>query len=139
MAKRTLEIFGRLGLGRRMLDKGVTWNTGRVFLGDRELFAFDLLPEDGHEYPAFINLQQYYAEEWLVEACEATGLVDLRWRHAVTGVTRARPAPTLAVDTPGRPLRSSPPTGCSPRTARAARCAAPWTCPSPAGCSTTAS
>jgi 3-(3-hydroxy-phenyl)propionate hydroxylase len=86
MAKRSLEIYGRLGLGRRMLEKGVTWNTGRVFFGDRQLFQFDLLPEHGHEYPAFINLQQYYAEEWLVEACAATGLVDLRWKHRVAAV-----------------------------------------------------
>src|ERR1700712_3500211 len=50
MAKRSLEIFGRLGLGQRMLARGVTWNTGRVFLGDRELFSFDLLPDCGHEY-----------------------------------------------------------------------------------------
>ena len=27
-AKRTLEIFGRLGLGPRMLAKGITWNVG---------------------------------------------------------------------------------------------------------------
>src|SRR5438045_1449662 len=57
-AKRTLEIYGRLGLGQRMLAKGITWNTGKVFFRDRQLFAFDLLPEPGHEYPAFINLQQ---------------------------------------------------------------------------------
>ena len=44
-AKRTLEIYGRLGLGRRALAKGVTWNTGRVFFGDREVYEFDLLPE----------------------------------------------------------------------------------------------
>ena len=73
-AKRTLEIFGRLGLGQRMLAKGITWNVGRVFHGDRQLFDFNLLPEDGHEYPAFVNLQQYYAEQWLVEACVTTGL-----------------------------------------------------------------
>ena len=104
-AKRTLEIFGRLGLGARMLAKGITWNTGRVFHGDRELFDFNLLPEDGHEYPAFINLQQYYAEEWLVEACRATGRVDLRWRHAVTGITSRPDGVTLAVDTPDGPYR----------------------------------
>ena len=104
-AKRTLEIFGRLGLGGRMLAKGITWNTGRVFHGDREVFGFDLLPEDGHEYPAFINLQQYYAEEWLVEACQATGRVDLRWRHAVTGITPRPDGMTLAVDTPDGPYR----------------------------------
>ena len=101
MAKRSLEIFGRLGLGRRMLDKGVTWNVGRVFLRDRELFGFDLLPEDGHEYPAFINLQQYYAEAWLVEACQATGLVDLRWRHALEGVQARADGVAVDVSAPG--------------------------------------
>jgi len=100
IAKRSLEIFDRLGLGAQMLAKGVTWNTGRVFFGPEEIFRFDLLPERGHEYPAFINLQQYYVEAWLVEACAATGLVDLRWRHQVTAVeTRPRGA-LLAVTTP---------------------------------------
>ena len=100
MAKRSLEIFARLGLGPRMLDKGITWNIGRVFAGDRQLFQFDLLPEPGHEYPAFINLQQYYAEEWLVEACTATGLVDLRWKHAVAGVAPDSDGVTVTVATP---------------------------------------
>ena len=105
MAKRSLEIFGRLGLGRRMLEKGVTWNTGRVFHGDREVFGFDLLPEDGHEYPAFINLQQYYVEAWLVEACAATGLVDLRWRHAVAGVESHAVGVDVEVEAPGGAYR----------------------------------
>ncbi|MGI4955632.1 MAG: FAD-dependent oxidoreductase [Janthinobacterium lividum] len=100
MAQRTLEIFGRLGLGDRMLAKGITWNTGRVFLGDREVFHFDLLPEPGHAYPAFINLQQYYAEAWLVEACVATGLVDLRWRHSVRGVQSRADGAVIGIDTP---------------------------------------
>ena len=100
VAKRSLEIFGRLGLGRRMLEKGVTWNVGRVFFGEKQLFAFDLLPETGHEYPAFINLQQYYAEEWLVEACAATGLVDLRWRHRVASVRPYHGGAAVVVEAP---------------------------------------
>ena len=100
MAQRSLEIFGRLGLGQRMLDKGITWHRGRVFFQDREIYEFDLLPEQGHEYPAFINLQQYYAEEWLVEACAATGLVDLRWRHAAAGVEPRPDSVTLRVVAP---------------------------------------
>jgi 3-(3-hydroxy-phenyl)propionate hydroxylase len=58
-AKRTLEIFDRLGVGERMLAKGVTWQKGRLFHKDKEVYNFDLLPEQGHKYPAFINLQQY--------------------------------------------------------------------------------
>jgi 3-(3-hydroxy-phenyl)propionate hydroxylase len=99
-AKRTLEIYDRLGLGHRFLEKGVTWNTGRVFFRDKEAYSFDLLPEQGHAYPAFVNLQQYYAEEWLVEACAATGLVDLRWRNRVAGIENRADGALLAVETP---------------------------------------
>jgi len=99
-AKRTLEIYGRLGLGAKFLEKGITWNQGRVFHGEREAYSFNLLPEEGHEYPAFVNLQQYYAEAWLVEACAATGLVELRWRHAVTGIENSEDGARLAVSTP---------------------------------------
>ena len=66
-AKRTLEVCERLGLGRRLLEKGVTWKKGKVFFGDDEVFYFDLLPEEGHHFPAFINLQQYYLELYTIE------------------------------------------------------------------------
>ena len=99
-AKRTLEILGRLGLGDKLLAKGVTWNTGKVFFQERQIYAFDLLPEAGHRYPAFVNLQQYYAEEWLVEACAASGLVDLRWRNKVVGVENRAAGARLEVETP---------------------------------------
>ena len=65
-AKRTLEIADRLGFGDPLVDKGVVWNLGKVFFDDRKVYEFNLLPEDGHKRPAFINLQQYYFEEYLV-------------------------------------------------------------------------
>ncbi len=98
-AKRTLEIYDRLGLGERILAKGVTWNTGKIFFQEREIYAFDLLPESGHHYPAFVNLQQYYVEEWLVEACQAAG-VELRWRHRVASVVSHPDHVALHVETP---------------------------------------
>ena len=66
-AKRTLDIADRLGAGDVMVDKGVIWNVGRVFHGDTRVFEFNLLPEDGHKNPAFINLQQPYFEKFLVD------------------------------------------------------------------------
>jgi 3-(3-hydroxy-phenyl)propionate hydroxylase len=42
-SKRTLEIFDRLGVGERMVEKGVTWKVGRLFHRDREVWNFDLL------------------------------------------------------------------------------------------------
>lgn len=100
-AKRTLEIFDRLGVGERMLEKGVTWKTSRLFHGREEVYNFDLLPEDGHKYPAFINLQQYYVEQYLVEkAKEFPKLIDLRFKNKVVDHVDSGDHITLSVETP---------------------------------------
>jgi 3-(3-hydroxy-phenyl)propionate hydroxylase len=100
-AKRSLEIFDRLGVGQRMIEKGVTWKVGRLFHRDREVYNFDLLPEAGHRMPAFINLQQYYVEQFLVERCaDFPKLIDLRWKNRMTGLTKSADGVELAVQTP---------------------------------------
>ena len=63
-----------------MTDKGVSWNVGKVFFREQEVWRFDLLPEPGHRRPAFINLQQYYAEGFLYEQARAEPNIDLRWK-----------------------------------------------------------
>ena len=99
-SKRTLEIFDRLGVGDRMLAKGVTWKVGRLFHRDREVYAFDLLPEPGHKFPAFVNLQQYYVEEYLIDRCrDFPDLIELRFKHRVTGVTSYGDSVRLAIET----------------------------------------
>ena len=99
-AKRTLEIFDRLGCGDRMASTGVAWQRGRVFFRDAEVYHFDLLAEVGHERPAFVNLQQYYVEGFLVERAAELPLIDLRWRHAVVGVQPQADGVRLEVETP---------------------------------------
>lgn len=99
-AKRTLEVFDRLGCGDRMVNKGVSWNVGKVFFHDEQVYSFDLLPEPGHERPAFINLQQYYVEGYLVERVAALPLIDLRWNHKVTGIEQGDDGAVLTVETP---------------------------------------
>src|SRR5215469_3210954 len=51
-AKRTLEIFDRLGCAERMVARGITWNLGKVFHGEKLLYEFNLLPERYHCFPA---------------------------------------------------------------------------------------
>jgi len=99
-AKRTLEIFDRLGCGEAMVDKGVSWNTGRVFFRDAQIYSFDLLAEGGHERPAFINLQQYYVEGYLAQRALQLPLIDLRWKNKVVGVAQHADHAVLTVDTP---------------------------------------
>ncbi|MGC1505392.1 MAG: FAD-dependent oxidoreductase [Sulfitobacter sp.] len=99
-AKRPLEIWDRLGVAKPMLDKGIKWQLGRVFLRDQEVYEFDLLPEEGHKIPAFINLQQYYLEEYMVKACDENPLIDLRWKHKVVSLGQQDAGVELAVETP---------------------------------------
>ena len=100
-AKRSLEIFDRLGIGDRMLEKGVTWKLGRVFRGDQEVYNFDLLPDDGHKFPAFINLQQYYVEQYLVERCaDFPDLIDLRFKNRVQSVGQDDTGAWADIETP---------------------------------------
>lgn len=108
-AKRTLEIADRLGAGQAMVDKGVVWNVGRVFHGEKDVFNFNLLPEDGHRNPAFINLQQPYFEKFLVDQIRAEQTkgspIDIRGRNQVTGLTDHGDYVTLDIDTPDGPYQ----------------------------------
>ncbi len=103
VAKRSLEIFDRLGIGARCAEKGVVWNTGKVLHGDRLLYAFDLLPEKGHRFPAFVNLQQYYVETFLIERFAELGRGELRWKNKVVGVETGEDRVTVTVETPDGP------------------------------------
>ncbi len=99
-AKRALEILDRLDCGQRVVDKGIGWNVGKVFFRDELVYRFDLLPEPGHRRPAFVNLQQYWFEECLVDRARALDRVELRWESKVVGVAPHAEGVDVEVATP---------------------------------------
>ena len=105
-AKRTLEIMHRVGGGAAMLDKGVVWQKGRVFRDRDEVFNFDLLPEEGHRCPAFINLSQIHFERFQMEAIAASDRpIEVRGKNRVDGVTDKGDHVLLDVMTPDGPYQ----------------------------------
>ena len=106
-AKRSLEIFDRLGVGDAAVAKGVTWNVGKVFWRDDPdpVYQFDLLPLKDQKRPAFINLQQYHVESILLDALAGLPCVDLRWGHRVTDVTAADGGAIIDVAVDGQSYR----------------------------------
>ena len=104
-SKRTLEICDRLGVGEKLVGQGVTWKLGKVFLGDELVFSFDLLPEDGHKMPAFINLQQYYLEKALVDRVGEIEAIDLRWKNRLSEIEPHNDYVRLTIATPDGPYR----------------------------------
>jgi len=99
-AKHSLEIWDRFGVAARMVEKGITWEEGEVYLRDKPVFRFNLQPEPGHKFPAFVNLQQYYVEEYLYDRCLAEKAIDLRFRNKVVGVAPYADGVEVEVETP---------------------------------------
>ena len=104
-AKRTLEIYDRLGCAEPMMARGITWNLGKVFHGDKMLYEFNLLPEGGHRFPAFINLQQNLAEEIFVAHARslANRGLDLRWKNRVVDAAEHADHVRVEIETPDGP------------------------------------
>jgi 3-(3-hydroxy-phenyl)propionate hydroxylase len=106
-AKRCLEIADRYGCGEPMVKKGVVWNLGKVFHEDRKVFEFNLLPEDGHKNPAFINLQQPYFEQFMIDRArelQAEGApIQIRGKNRVDTVEPKGDHVVLTVMTPDGP------------------------------------
>jgi len=99
-AKRALEVLDRLGVGDAVVAKGVSWNVGRTFFREEEVYNFNLLPTPDHKRPGMVNLQQYYLEEFLVKRAGELKNLDLRWKNKVTSVVPGDSGVTLQVETP---------------------------------------
>ena len=99
-AKRPLEIWHRLGVAAPMVDKGVSWQVGKVFFRDELAYQFDLLPEARHQMPAMINLQQYHLEEMLIAEIGRQPLITLAWKHRLLSLQQQADHAVLSVETP---------------------------------------
>ncbi len=108
-AKRTLEILDRIGTGDRMVEKGVVWDQGLVYFGEdpEPIYSFDLLMDKEQKYPAFINLQQFYAEEYLIELSGDYSDTEIRWQNEVIAIETAEDKVTAVVKTPAGEYRIS--------------------------------
>ncbi len=99
-AKRTLEVLDRLNCGAPAVQKGVSWNVGRTFFGDGEVFNFNLCPQEGHQRPGMVNLQQYYLEDYLVARARQLPNLEMRFKNNVIGVEQDADQATVRVETP---------------------------------------
>src|SRR6218665_486647 len=99
-AQKSLEIFERLGLYRRVADKGITWSFGRTFSGETEVYNFNLQTGSVSAQPPFINLQQFYVEWFLVDRILELGLTDVRWKNRATHVEPLADGARLEIETP---------------------------------------
>jgi 3-(3-hydroxy-phenyl)propionate hydroxylase len=99
-AQKSLEIFERLGICQRIVEKGVTWSVGRTYSGDSEVYSFNLALDSVSAQPPFVNLQQFYVEWFLVDRIAELGCTELRWKSRVSKVEPEPDHVRLTVQTP---------------------------------------
>lgn len=103
-SKRSMEILHRLGCGVPVAEQGVVWNLGKVFHRDAQIYTFNLLPEGGHRFPAFVNLQQPAFERIVLDrirSLQAEGLpLEIRGANRVEAVAQHPDHAALTVETP---------------------------------------
>ncbi len=101
--QKSLEIFDKLGIYERIAAKGIQWSVGRTFAGEDEVYNFDLKAQGNFnlsQQPAFINIQQFYNEGFLVERIQELGHAQIRWNNRVTSFEVNQGLATFSIATP---------------------------------------
>ena len=101
--RRSMEILQQVGVADRVTESGLPWRYGNSYYRGQRVFRMEAPHDEDDRFFPMINLQQQYLEEYLLDACKAQPLIDLRWGNKVVGVTQQADHAVLEVDTPEGP------------------------------------
>ncbi|MDB5897941.1 MAG: monooxygenase, FAD-binding [Ramlibacter sp.] len=103
ISRRSLEILDRLRAVGPFLAKGLPWTRGRSFYRTEEVFVLEMPSAPGDKFPPMINLEQYYIEQYLLEAIAVVnagspGLVEVRWASKVIALEQQASGVTVDIE-----------------------------------------
>ena len=101
--RRTLEILQQVGVADRLVAAGLPWRCGNSIYRGQQVFRMEAPHDDDDRFGPMLNIQQQFLEDYLLDACAATGLVDLRWGNLLVQVDQRDDHALLTVDTPEGP------------------------------------
>jgi 3-(3-hydroxy-phenyl)propionate hydroxylase len=100
LTRRSLEILQQLGVDRPFRAKGLPWSFGRSFYRGTEIYRMVMPHDEDDRFLPGLNIQQQYTEEYLIDACAAEPLVELRFGQKLVGLSTQEDRVTLHIDTP---------------------------------------
>ena len=101
ISRRSLQVLERLGAETAFVEQGLGWTHGSTFLGTHEVFRLKMSQTEDDRFAPFINMGQNTAERLLVDACAATGLIEIRWRSRVAAIRQTKSDVTLEIESGG--------------------------------------
>ena len=101
ISRRSLEIIDRIGAGPAFAAKALPWHRGRSFYRDRLVFRLEMPHEQGERHAPFVNIQQFYTEQFLLDALRALGdRAEIRWGQRVIAARQDEAGVTLGIAGP---------------------------------------
>ena len=97
--RRSMEILQQVGVADRVSAAGLPWRFGNSIYRGQRVFRMENPHDADDRFFPLINLQQQCLEQYLVEACAAQPLVELRWGNKLLSFTQDGQGATLQVDT----------------------------------------
>nr|MCU0927520.1 FAD-dependent monooxygenase [Hydrogenophaga sp.] len=97
--RRSMEILQQVGVADRITANGLPWNCGNSFYRGQRVYRMENPHDPDDRFSPLINIQQQYIEQYLVEACAAQPLVELRWGNHLLSFEQGSAGATLQVDT----------------------------------------
>lgn len=101
--RRSMEILQQVGVAERVSAAGLPWRFGNSFYRGQRVFRMEAPHGEDERFFPMTNLQQPFLEEYLLDACAAHPLIELRWGNRVDAVAQDDTAARVTVDTPEGP------------------------------------
>jgi len=98
--RRSMEILQQVGVDRRMSENGLPWRFGNSIYQGRTVFRMEAPHDADDRFFPMLNIQQQYLEEYLLDACAAQPLIDLRWGNKLVRIEPRADHVRATLDTP---------------------------------------
>jgi 3-(3-hydroxy-phenyl)propionate hydroxylase len=97
--RRSLEVLQQAGIAERVTAMGLPWRFGNSYFRGQRVFRMENPHDPNDRFAPLINIQQQYIEQYLVEACAANPLIQVRWGNKLLSLAEDANGATLEVDT----------------------------------------
>lgn len=98
MQRDVLDVLERVGCGQVLVEEGITWQVGRTYYRDSELFQITFHDPGLSAFPPFVNVGQDRTEFHLERAVEADPLTELRYASAVGDISEGDGGVLVTID-----------------------------------------
>jgi 3-(3-hydroxy-phenyl)propionate hydroxylase len=98
--RRSMEIMQQVGIADRVSKACLPWRFGNSYFRGQLVYRMQAPHSEHDRFFPMNNLQQQYVEEYLLDACAAQPLIEIRWGNKLNTLEQHDDHVVLSIDTP---------------------------------------